>query len=481
MSGIDEETHLRLFEISLTTTLKPVNTQYEKSGEKQRVQQIGPRGSIPRILYDYRDGLDTLRSLSITHRSHVDDILSGFHLIKRNGILSFAGGGPVSNSIDTVFESDVFRILISQQRKFHRERTFIVWNLEMVIQTIELSIADNKISEIHLSHFHTAILNRFRIEDSDTIIGSKGNQPVSRLGNCILNIFLVGQSIAMDMRNKLLILLRILPDAHRRTDPEIIFAVRDNAIDNFVTEILRSWEFGQLILDTVVDKKAVVGSDEDISLTLFTKRRTHIAFQQNALPKLLELARLGVHTRKAITRSNPEHTVSVNEHCFDPVVAKRVSSSILCLHENLGRFTRRSVIDDHSLTIVTEIKPSLPVIGHAVHTPSIESLPVLTDTCNRIIGIKGIQGTQPPMPLPVVVDEIRARGRSKTTNDLTLTVEPIDTIVLDSTKQIACRCIGFNGRHTTADEIVLLREIPTAKSILALIQLEKAFLITAQP
>ena len=84
----------------------------------------------------------------------------------------------------------------------------------MVIQTIELSIADNKVGEIHLSHFHTAILNRFRIEDSDTIIGSKGNQPVSRLGDGILNIFLVGQSIAMDMRNKLLILLRILPDAH---------------------------------------------------------------------------------------------------------------------------------------------------------------------------------------------------------------------------------------------------------------------------
>ena len=196
---------------------------------------------------------------------------------------------------------------------------------------------------------------------------------------------------------------------------------------------------------------------------------------------MLELACLGVHTRKAVTRSNPEHTVSVNEHCFDPVVAKRVSSSILSLHKNLGRFTRRSVIDDHTLTIVTEIKPSLPVIGHAVHTPSIKSLPVLTDACNRIIGIKGIQGTQPPMPLPVVVDEIRARGRSKTTNDLTLTVEPIDAIVLDSTKQIACRCIGFNGRHTTADEIVLLREIPTAKSILALIQLEKSFLIATQP
>ena len=85
------------------------------------------------------------------------------------------------------------------------------------------------------------------------------------------------------------------------------------------------------------------------------------------------------------------------------------------------------------------------------------------------------------MPLPVVVDEIRAGWRSKTANDLTLTVEPIDAIVLDSTKQIACLCIGFNGRHTTADEIVLLREIPTAKSILALIQLEKSFLITAQP
>ena len=36
-------------------------------------------------------------------------------------------------------------------------------------------------------------------EDSNAIIGSKSNQPISRLGDGILNIFLVGQSIAMDM------------------------------------------------------------------------------------------------------------------------------------------------------------------------------------------------------------------------------------------------------------------------------------------
>ena len=170
-------------------------------------------------------------------------------------------------------------------------------------------------------------------------------------------------------------------------------------------------EFSQLLLDTVIDEQAVVGADQDIALPLFTKGSTQITFKQNLLAKLLELARLGIQAGDTVACTHPEHTVTVYKHTLDPVVTKRISDTFLILHEYLGRIAGSLVINDHSFTEITNIEPSLSVIDHTVHAPSVKRKPLLAGSRAWIKGIQRIRRTQPPLSLTVMMDAGDAHGR----------------------------------------------------------------------
>ena len=130
------------------------------------------------------------------------------------------------------------------------------------------------------------------------------------------------------------------------------------------------WEAVDLVLDPVENKKTGIRTDQDIPLSLLTESIT-LHTSQSFVPSILfETACFGVHTRDSIGASDPQQTVPVDEQSPYPVVRQTAQLSSILVHAVNGAFPCVGVIDNQSFTIVADIHRSLPVVGHAVQSPS---------------------------------------------------------------------------------------------------------------
>ena len=189
------------------------------------------------------------------------------------------------------------------------------------------------------------------------------------------------------MPNPFLCLTAVLPDTHRRAHPDVLFAVGNNSVDEFVVQRIRMREAVNLVLDTVEDIESCIRTDQDIALSLFTESITLNTWQSFVPAILLETARFGVHTRDSIGASDPQQTVPVDEQSPYPVVRQTAQLSSVLVHAVNGAFPCVGVIDNQSFTIVADIHRSLPVVGHAVQSPSTARHHGNACSCLRVIAI----------------------------------------------------------------------------------------------
>ena len=360
--GIDQEPHLRLLQHLLVPALYHHEGEGGSHHDQQEIDQISQWRSVPWLFHPNRNGLGLFRVDTIAERPYLNDIFPRFHLVERDSVCSFVEREPVVTPVDTILESDVVRVLEGKQRELHRERILVVGHGEIVFHGTTALSVNNQVRQEHIPHLHITVLHITGVEGRNTIVCAKTNHSIGGLEHCAQHIFLIVQSVTIDMSYPFLGLTAVLPDTHRRAHPDVFLTVGNNAVDEFVVQRIRMWEAVNLVLDPVEDKETCIRSNQDIPLSLFTERITLNTCQHFVPAVLLETARLGIHTCDSIGASDPQKTVSVDEQSPYPVVRQTAQLSSILVHAVNGAFPRVGVIDNQSFTIVAYIHRSLPVI-----------------------------------------------------------------------------------------------------------------------
>ena len=81
---------------------------------------------------------------------------------------------------------------------------------------------------MYISQFHLLGPDNVRIEGCDTITGSEGDKVVGGMHGRAQHVLTGSKSVAVDVADKLSVLLFILPDAHGCTYPQVTLPVFDD-------------------------------------------------------------------------------------------------------------------------------------------------------------------------------------------------------------------------------------------------------------
>ena len=154
------------------------------------------------------------------------------------------------------------------------------------------------------------------------------------------HVFTGGESVAIDVPDKLSVLLVILPDAHGGAYPQVALMVFDDAAYLLSLQNFGVRESKGLVGLSVEKIESFFRSDNHIAVLTFTDA-IRLSVCQNVIPsEVLEAECLRVEAGNAIRSAYPQMTGMVECHAAHPVVAEEslVSSLSHIEHGNLAAF-----------------------------------------------------------------------------------------------------------------------------------------------
>ncbi len=96
--------------------------------------------------------------------------------------------------------------------------------LKSSAMTVDWLSVDDEVGEMYISQFHLLGPDNVRIEGCDTVTGSEGDKVVGGMHGRAQHVLTGSKSVAIDVPDKLSVLLFILPDAHGCTYPQVTLA-----------------------------------------------------------------------------------------------------------------------------------------------------------------------------------------------------------------------------------------------------------------
>ena len=113
------------------------------------------------------------------------------------------------------------------------------------------------------------------------------------------------KSVAVDVPDKLSVLLFVLPDAHGCTYPQVTLLVFDDAADLLAFQCFRMREVLRLVALSVKQIESFFRTDDNIAVLSFADTIRLSVFQNVVPSEILETERFGIETGNSIRGSYP--------------------------------------------------------------------------------------------------------------------------------------------------------------------------------
>ena len=158
---------------------------------------------------------------------------------------------------------------------------------------------------MYISQFHLLGPDNVRIEGCDTITGSEGDKVVGGMHGRAQHVLTGSKSVAVDVADKLSVLLFVLPDAHGCTYPQVTLPVFDDAADLLAFQRFCMREVLRLVALSVKQIESFFGTDDNIAVLSFADTIRLSVFQNVVPSEILETERSGIEAGNSIRGSYP--------------------------------------------------------------------------------------------------------------------------------------------------------------------------------
>ena len=158
---------------------------------------------------------------------------------------------------------------------------------------------------MYISQFHLLGSDNVRIEGCDTITGSKGDKVAGGMHGRAQHVLTGSKSVAVDVPDKLSVLLFVLPDAHGCTYPQVTLLVFDDAAYLLAFQRFRMREVLRLVALSVKQIESFFGTDDNIAVLSFADTICLSVFQNVVPSEILETERSGIEAGNSIRGSYP--------------------------------------------------------------------------------------------------------------------------------------------------------------------------------
>ena len=197
-------------------------------------------------------------------------------------------------------EADVVGVPVVEQRELQRERILLVWYSELIRQAVDWLAVDDKVGEVYISQFHLLGSHSFRVEGGDAVTCSEGDEVAGGMHGGTQYVFTGGESVAIDVPDKLSVLLVILPDAHGGAYPQVALMVFDDAAHLLSLQNFGVRESKGLVVLSVEKIESFFRSDNHIAVLSFADAIRLSVFQNDIPSEVLEAECLRVEAGNAI-------------------------------------------------------------------------------------------------------------------------------------------------------------------------------------
>ena len=158
---------------------------------------------------------------------------------------------------------------------------------------------------MYISQFHLLGSDNVRIEGCDTITGSEGDKVAGGMHGRAQHVLTGSKSVAVDVPDKLSVLLFVLPDAHGCTYPQVTLLVFDDAAYLLAFQRFRMREVLRFVALSVKQIESFFGTDDNIAVLSFADTIRLSVFQNVEPSEILETERFGIETGNSIRGSYP--------------------------------------------------------------------------------------------------------------------------------------------------------------------------------
>ena len=274
-----------------------------------------------------------------------------------------------------------------------------------------------------------------------------------------VEVFLLVQSVAVDVPDELLARSVVLPEAHRGGAPDVAVVRLYDVADHLVAQGLAAREEPCAALLAVVEIESALGAHDDVAVGKLAERETHDAVEQ-LLPALsTEALGLRVEAGDARGCTHPYHAIAVGHHAHHPVVAElsrlgRVAAGVV--HAVVLKVPRLLVVDAEAARERGYVDIAGVVAGHIVKAVTVEGDLLSRGSRQRVVGKETVVGAYPVLAPAVAEDKLNGIGSLGMSHDMALSVEAVDTHTLDGTPRHAAVALADRGdRRAETDALCL--------------------------